>query len=146
MLATLTNPPLDPVANGARLLIVDNVGTVVLDATVAGGAYNTTTKTGWKVNGSLTNFTYKNPGTHPDGIIQVGVKVITKTPGMVKFKAKGKDHPYPVVTANLPLQATLILDPPNATTGECVEATWPAAPPAKPSCLVASNGATVKCK
>jgi hypothetical protein len=87
-------------------LIVDDVGTVVLDATVAGGAYDAGTKTGWKVDGASTSFTYKNPGNHPDGIILVGAKLLTSSPGALKVKAKG----------------------------------------AKPSCVSASNGATVKCK
>ncbi len=146
VLPTLTNPPLDPVANGVRVLIVDNAATTVLDTTVAPGAYDAGTRTGWKVNGSHTTWTYKNPGTQPQGIILVGVKTIPKTPGLVKFKVKGKNGSYPVVTTNLPLHATLILDPPYASTGECVEATWTATPPAKPSCVTASGGATVRCK
>jgi hypothetical protein len=145
-LATPFNPPLDPSANGARILIVDSLGTTVLDATVDPGLYDVGTKTGWKVNGSHTSFTYKNPGTHPQGIIQVGVKLSTSVPGFTKFKAKGKNSTYPVVTANLPLHVTLILDPPTAATGECTESTWPATPPAKPSCAAVSGGKTVKCK
>jgi hypothetical protein len=145
-LANLSTPPLDPVMNGVRVLIVDNVGAVVLDTTVDPGAYDTVTKIGWKVNGSATSWTYKNPGSHPQKIILVGVKKVPSVPGLVKFKVKGKNGSYQVNTANLPLHATLILDPPTAATGECVEATWPATPPAKPSCLTASSGATVKCK
>jgi hypothetical protein len=147
--ATLTapfDPPLDPLANGVRLLIVDSTGGGVLDATVGGGAYDALTRTGWKVNGSQTSWTYKNPGTRPDGIIQVGVKTSASLPGLVKLKAKGKNSTYTVATANLPLQATFILDPPTAATGECVEWIFPATFPAKPSCSVASAGNTVKCK
>jgi hypothetical protein len=146
VLATLTTPPLNPVANGVRVMIVDNLGTVVLDSTVSGGAYDAISKIGWKVNGSQTSFTYKNPGNHPDGITTVGVKMITKTPNMVKVKVKAKNGTYPVNTANLPLHATVVLDPPTAATGECIEATWPATAPVKPSCVSASGGATVKCK
>ena len=41
---------------------------------------------------------------------------------------------------------TVILDPPLATTGECLELTWPQVAPAKPSCASASGGSGVKCK
>ena len=74
------------------------------------------------------------------------VKVSASIPGAIKFKVKGKNGTYPVMTGNLPLHATLVLDPPTAATGECIEATWPATAPAKPSCATASSGATVKCK
>jgi hypothetical protein len=147
--ATLTIPfvpTLNPQANGIRLLIVDSIGDTMLDATVPGSVYNPATRTGWKVNGSGTSWTYKNPGTDPYGFTVVGVKTTPSKPGLVKVKAKGKDSAYAVHTNHLPLQATFILDPPTADTGECIEAIWPAAFPVKPSCSVASNGNTVKCK
>jgi hypothetical protein len=65
---------------------------------------------------------------------------------MVKVKAKGSNGSYPAAAANLPLHATLVLDPPAAATGECLEATWPATPLAKPSCVLVGAGATVRCR
>jgi hypothetical protein len=53
---------------------------------------------------------------------------------------------YAVETANLPLTGTLVIDVPNATTGQCGEAHFPAVLPAKPSCTTASVGNAVKCK
>jgi hypothetical protein len=41
---------------------------------------------------------------------------------------------------------TIVIDVPNATTGQCGEAKFPAVPPAKPSCLSTSGGKTIKCK
>jgi len=138
---------IDPVTDGVRLLVLDSLGTPVFDATIPAGAYDIPTRTGWKANSSLTSFTYKNnAGTHPDGITLASVKRLAITPGKVKFKAKGKNGTYSAATANLPLTAILVLDPPAAATGECVEATWPAIPVARPSCVLASNGASVKCK
>ena len=86
----------------------------MLDATVPGSAYNTLTRTGWKVNGSHTTWTYKNPGTDPNGFTVVGVKTTPSKPGLVKLKAKGKNGAYAVHTNHLPLHATFILDPPFA--------------------------------
>jgi len=59
---------------------------------------------------------------------------------------KGKNGNYPVNGANLPLVGTIVIDVPNATTGQCGEAKFPAVPPAKPSCLSTSGGKTIKCK
>lgn len=59
---------------------------------------------------------------------------------------KGKNGSYPVNTAKLPLVPLIVIDPPFATTGQCGEATFPLAPPAKPSCLATGGGSTVTCK
>jgi cysteine-rich repeat protein len=146
VLASPFDPPLDPLANGVRLLIEDATGAPVLDATVAGGAYDSVTREGWKVNGSATAWTYKSPGTQPQGITVVGVKTSSNSPGLVKLKAKGKDGSYAVAPANLPVRVTVVLDPPTAATGECVEATWTAPPPVVPSCSAVATGNVVKCK
>jgi hypothetical protein len=140
------SPPLNPQANGIRLLIVDSNSDVMLDATVPGSVYNPLTHIGWKANGSGTSWTYKNPLGDSNGFTVVGVKTTPSKPGLVKVKAKGKNGSYAVHQNHLPLQATFILDPPTADTGECIEALWPAAYPVKPSCSVASAGNTVKCK
>ena len=139
-------PALDPVASGVRLLVADALGTSVLDATMGPGAYDAVTKIGWKVNGSATSWTYKNPGTHAQGITVAGVKTVASTPGLVKVKAKGRDSSYPVVLSNLPLTATMVLDPPTAETGLCIAASFPAVPPAMPSCVANADGSRVKCK
>jgi hypothetical protein len=140
-------PALDPLATGARLLVTGALdGTLVVDATIPAGAYDVGTRTGWKVNGSATSWTYKNPGTHPEGITVVGVRTAASTPGLVKVKGKGKSGTYPVTPANLPLRTTVVLDPPASASGLCVEALWPATPPGRPTCALASAGSVVKCK
>jgi cysteine-rich repeat protein len=139
-------PALDPVATGVRLVVTDAVGTVVVDADVAPGAFDAGSRTGWKVNASATNWTYKNPGTHPQGLTVIGVKTTASAPGLVKAKAKGKNASYPVTPTNLPLVATLVLDPPTAATGLCIEAVWSATPPALPSCSLAAPGAVARCR
>jgi len=51
-----------------------------------------------------------------------------------------------VTSTDLPVTATLVLDVPTAVGGQCVEERFTATPPASPSCLLASSGATLKCK
>ena len=56
------SPPLDPLTKGVRVLINRTDGSVVLDATIPGGAYSSSNKAGWKVNSSHTTWSYKNSG------------------------------------------------------------------------------------
>lgn len=144
-----SSPTIDPLTNGVRFLIVDSTGATPVDVTIPGGAYDPVAKAGWKVNGSGTSWTYKNSGTVvplENGITTVAIKAIPKTPGKYKTLVKGKRGSYPVNPANLPLVPTIVLDVPSAESGQCGEAMFPAAPPAKPSCTAVSGGKTVKCK
>src|SRR6185436_1516039 len=65
---TITIPPMggdptfNPVAEGARAVIIDSTGAIVLDVTIPPGAYNANNKVGWKVNSSATTFSYRNSG------------------------------------------------------------------------------------
>jgi hypothetical protein len=143
------DPSLDPVAEGARALIVDSTGATVLDVTIPPGAYNIANKAGWKVNGSATSFTYINSGTIiplPQGIKKFGLKRSTKVTGLIKFTVTGKNGSYAVNTANLPLTGTVIVDVPFATTGLCGESLFPGPPNPLGACSTASNGNVVKCK
>ncbi len=77
---------------------------------------------------------------------KLGVKVNKAVPGGIKFGLKGKNGTYPVNGSDLPVVATLVLDVPTAIDGQCVEARFPATPPAPPSCVLVAAGATLKCK
>lgn len=140
-------PTLNPSANGVRLLLIGDDGTSILDVTIPSGAYDPVTKTGWRSNGAQTAWNYKGPGTSTQGIQKVSVKLAPRSvTGGVKFKVKGKNGLYPVTAPNVPVDATLVLDPPSATTGQCIQAVFPATPPAKPSCALTAGGSTLKCR
>jgi hypothetical protein len=139
-------PPLDPTSKGVRLVIEDSIGAILLDAMVPGGAYDVDTRVGWKVNRTVTSWTYRNPAGHPEGITLVGVKTVRSKPGLVKLHVKGMRALYPVDMGGLPLAATLVLDPPAAQTGQCMVATWAATPPTRPSCTATATGGTIKCR
>jgi hypothetical protein len=141
-----TTPPLDLAGRGVRLVLTGATAASLLDVTLEPGAYDASVKTGWKVNRAQTAWTYKGPGTGTAGIQTVSVKLSKTIPGGIKFKAKGKNGTYPVAISDVPLRATLVLDVPAAASGQCVEVSFPAAPPERPSCLVAIGGNTVKCK
>ncbi len=114
--------PLDPVTNGARLLLAGTSGTPAIDAVVPGGAYDKTTRIGWKVNRSGTSWTYTNK-VGIQGITKLVVKTVPKTPGVVKFTATGKNASFAAVSGDLPIRATLVL---NAF-GICGDADFPGA-------------------
>ncbi len=138
----LVTPPvataLDPVTSGIRVRLVDGA-TTVLDAVLPGGAYDPLLKTGWKTNKTATRWTYVGPKIGAPGKI---TKVVlsdrsAKAPGLVTFEVTGKDGDYavgPQVVASLELPAT----------GGCFEATFPATPPAKPSCTLAKHALTCR--
>jgi uncharacterized delta-60 repeat protein len=131
---------LDPAANGVHVVVEDADDAAVLDTTISGGPYDPVSRIGWKIGAGGTSWTYRNPGSHPQGIRMVGVKIPRSAPLLVKFKVKGQNGSYPVGT--LPLRATLVLAPPVE---RCIAATWLATPPLSPSCQ-SSNVATVRCK
>ncbi len=114
------DPPLDPVARGVRVSIACATGGVT-ETAVPPGALDKTTKTGWKVNGSGTSWTFSSKApVGALGITKVSVKAVPKTPGLLKVSVTGKNGSVPVAAADLPLAASIILDP----VGQCGEATF----------------------
>ena len=138
---TVTSPvasALDPVNSGVGLRLIDGP-TLVLDVQVATGVYDPIARTGWKVNKAATKWTYVGPKTGAAGGI---TKVVltdksSKAPGLVAFTVTGKTGSY---VAGTQVRADLLL-PASAA---CVEATFPAVPPAKPSCKL--QGSSLKCE
>src|SRR5262249_35013161 len=140
------DPAFDPSTNGARAMIVDATGGVVLDVTIPPGLYNIGNKVGWKVNGSASTYTYLNAGIAvplPKGIKKFSLKRSTKITGLIKFSITGKNGSYdpgnltsPNPPPHMPLVGTIILDVPNATTGLCGEAKFPSATAPIANCAV----------
>src|SRR5207249_3048980 len=145
------SPPLDPVANGVRVLVNDASGTKVVDATIPGGAFDAATGVGWTADGTGTAWRYKNTGaTVPPigGIKRIQLRDISnavgnRIPGHLKFVVMGRSGSYQMDRSAMPIQATLVLDPPTAASGECGEAVFPGLPQA--SCSFNSMGSTLRC-
>lgn len=138
---TLVDPVssvLDPVLNGVALRLTDTSG-VVLYVEIPGGGYDTATKTGWKLDGTGTKWTYVNRTATPPGGITKAILAdkSANAPGLATFKFRGKNGSYGVSTA---VDADVIFP----GSWKCFEATFPAVPPATPSCLL--SGTTLKCK
>lgn len=135
-------PTLDPVTSGATVVVADATGARALDATIPGGAYDPVAKVGWKAakNGLSWKYTAKVPPV--GGITSLSIKDLSKkTPGLVQVKVTGKKGAYALNTANLPLTAMVILDPPTGATGQCGTTSFDG-----PLQGCTTDGKTVKCK
>jgi hypothetical protein len=133
---------LDPVANGARFLLSDALSNTVIDARLPGGQYSADQRAGWRASSSGWN--YANGGQILpliQGITKVSIKGRATRPGMFSIAVVGKNGSYGIPPGGLPLLATIVLDPPLAATGQCVEASF-----AAPRQCVASTSGAVTCK
>lgn len=143
---TVPSGAVDPAVDGLRVIIVDAGGHSIVDATVPPGPFDPVQAAGWTVNAPRTAFKYRNKGgaiLALDGVDKVVVKRSTKVPGQVKFSIQAAGGAYPIPTT-LPVSATVILDPPYASTNQCGDVLFPG--PSRPTCAFTAPAGTVKCK
>jgi hypothetical protein len=144
-----SSPAIDPTTNGVRLVVVDARGVARIDVPIAGGAYDAKTGAGWRQTVAGTNWRYRNSGrlvACPGGIEKVKLRMLDDPPGTMRFDVKGRNGDYRVDPADLPLVATLVVDAPVATTGQCGEARFPGPAPELPSCTALQGGNTIDCR
>jgi sugar lactone lactonase YvrE len=139
-LATLAfpfTPPLDPAANGVRIVVTDFAETAMLfDVTLRGGA-------GWRSNGPGTSWIFAGDGTL-EGITSAAVRTSPTRPGTIRFKVKGAaGGRYGAM--RLPVAAFIVLDPSAPAGPQCLDGRWPAVPPVSPSCAVTPAGRELRC-
>ena len=126
-------PSIDPVTTGLRVRLTRvSDGVVVAEAMIPGGAYDPVRRIGWKPNVAVTQWKYKNT-TCPVGTT-VAAKVKVLATGVVRFSVTVRGGAYPITLSDLPLHASLLLDP----AGQCAVAS--------PSCMLSSTGATLACR
>jgi hypothetical protein len=121
------HPPLDPVAHGVRVEVVRAMSGVTATAIPSGG-----------LDGTAWTFSSKTP-VGALGITKVSIKSVSKTPGLLKIAVTGKNGSLPVIGADLPLTATVTLDP----VGQCGQATFTGA---DQSCAINRKRSKVTCK
>jgi hypothetical protein len=137
-------PALDLVGGGVRLLIEPADDSAAVDILIPGGAYDKTTKAGWKVNNSATAWSYSNQNGLK-GITKVTVKKSSKVAGDVSFTVKGKNGSFGFPASALPLTASLQLNPNYALGGQCPQATFTGGA-GGPTCALDSKGDKLTCK
>ena len=68
-------------------------------------------------------------------------------PGFIKFRVNGTKSDYRVLAGHLPLTATVVIDSPNPTTGQCGEEYFRDIPVGNPErCLFPDPGSAVRCR
>jgi len=137
------DPVIDPLLDGIRIEIRDAAATIV-DAVLPGGAYDPLTRTGWKVNGARTSFTFLHP-TGIDTLTKATVKLGRIAGGRreVRVQASGKGD-LASVGMSLPLSARATLHASPGLSDRCGELRFPG--PAAPRCLLRGAGATIGCR
>jgi hypothetical protein len=126
-----TVPPLDPSTKGVRMMIVAGDGVTLLDRTIPGG-------TGWTVNGAQTVWVYRDP-QGALGVRKIKVRSVPAAPGRVSIVIQGKSVAVAAPSsATPPASATVVLDPPYASTGECAVSAFG-------KCTLSKTGSVFQC-
>ncbi len=128
-----------PSVYGIRL-VVDDVADALIDVILPPGPYDPNLRSGWKVNGSGTTWTYINKtALPPGGIVKAVVKDQSKKlPGLTRMSAMATQGSF---SATLAVNATVGL--PQA---DLCFATHRAPPFVGPPCAFNAAGTTLKCK
>ena len=134
----LGNTPVDPLTNGLRLRVTvpgtpERSEITTLDVTLPPGAFDPALNRGWASNGSGT-FAYRDSHGIYAGIMRALLKHVQS--GELKVALFGQTGFYPLpltthpvdprddpFTLEAPIAATVVFDPPFATTGLCGEGT-----------------------
>jgi hypothetical protein len=115
---------LDPLTDGARIIIKTAAGTPNVDITLPGGAYAGSGTRGWRQNGSGTKWTFKdNTGNPVNGITKMLIQDRNaEAPKQVKVLVKGKDGSYPTAAGDIPVGVTVVLGGQSSSeAGQCGE-------------------------
>jgi len=113
------NPPLDPIADGLRLVLRDSPDGVFLDVTLPPGAYSAATRTGWKVRG--TGFDFVTPQVVGGAVKAAHLRRPASLPGVVRVAISGKGGSYVTGLVTPPLEVSVVVGPAG---GQCAEATF----------------------
>lgn len=117
-------PDLNPRTKGTLILVENQAGGTEFGVALPPGDYHGRGTAGWNLNLAGTRWTYLNTTGAPfNGIVKL---VITdrsrKAPGRIHVSLTGRNGVYPVIPADLPINATLQLgDQASAQAGECGE-------------------------
>lgn len=125
------------VADGVRVILLKATGASLLDVVIPPGAVDPVTKVGWKAGGS--GFSWNGNGSL-GGFTKIG---ISGKSGTFKFKVGGAKGTYPLAANEVPVRATISLDPTSFIPKDCVKAPFVGS---GGSCALTPDGKTLRCK
>jgi len=134
----------EPLADGARVVLRSAGGAVRADGLLPAGAYTGAGTAGWALNASATTWTFRDgrPGT-PSGIAKLSlVHRAPRTPGQVLVRASARRGAFGVMPGDEPLEAIVTLGgAAEAAAGLCGESAF-----APAQCRWNSADTTVSCR
>ena len=114
-IAVPNSPPVNPVANGLRILVVRQHGQHADRRDHPGWGLQPDDQDRLEGERQRDGVEVQATRRAPvNGIYKAQLKAYSSTPGKYKFGVKGKNGNYVVNTANLPLKGTLVIDVPYA--------------------------------
>jgi len=135
---------LDMFVNTMWLAVLDASGSVIFERTIAAGSAGLGLP-GWTLSGGGLVWSFKDrDGVSADGI--TGIKVLNRSSrsvGLHKFKISGKSANFHVPPASLPLTFVVVFGP---EPDQCAQRAFQAESGPEPWCLVAGDGAVIKCR
>jgi len=134
---------LQPAVDGLRLIVEDGAGDTLFDVTIPDMEYDPVSRAGWLASPTGRSHTFISTILVGGVLGKVKLSNTTARPDVIKFSMSGRRGAFAGLPLPLPISATLVLDPPLATTGLCAEATF--AGPAR-SCAFSTNSSTLNCK
>jgi hypothetical protein len=127
--------PLDPAANGIRLILADSSGYVFSDATIPGGA-------GWNTKGSPpAGWKYSDP-LGVQGFTTVSIKRDRRVPGLLRLNVKAKNADFEALDVDVVV--TVVFDVASPVPVQCAVAQWPGLPDALQECT--GPGDSISCQ
>jgi hypothetical protein len=144
---------LNPLENGARVLIKNAAGITKVDVTLASGAFNEPlpyggkTRRGWTLDAGGTEWTFRDATRSPaNEKVKITKMVIQdrsdEAPNQVKVNIIGRRGHYPIVVEDMPIQVTVVLGGQDASlAGQCGETVF-----APAGCSFNAAGNKLTCK
>jgi hypothetical protein len=136
----------DPVGNGARVVVQNGAGAARIDQVLPGGQYAGHRTRGWKLSKNHQTWTYQDTTSTPlSGIVRLviidrGHTSKQVVPGRVQVKLTGSKGTYPVVAGDEPLKGVVVLGGQvQAEAGYCGETAFG-------NCVFNGKGTSVTCK
>ena len=126
-------PVLDPLTTGVRLLVADAAQHTIVDLTAPPGAFDKSTKRGWKKLGFRSR-------TGP--ITAATLVQRKKTPARIAFALKADVSGLDATTIQQPVTATLLFDAAASPTTACGDARFTGPPGINPVCTLKRDALT----